>query len=275
MPILVDNASRVLFQGISSDDDIYQMQQCIAYGTKVVGGIYSQKKNQELLERPMFGTVREAAKRTGCDVVLLFNQPKEAKEALLEAIYASISLIVCMCDEVPLHDMVEVLQALKRFPHVRLLGPRSSGLISPGQCKAGLMPGYIFKEGSVGILSSSSTLMYEAVLQTTKKEIGQSTCVVQGVYPLIATSTVEILDLFYRDVTTEAIMLLGEIDPTQEKEIIEWVKRNTLKPLIAFVTGQEGTNLKTRLALAKAGVLLAENISLLGEVAYKAVRPLA
>jgi succinyl-CoA synthetase alpha subunit len=272
MPILVDSSSKVLFQGVYSESDIYQIQQCIAYGTKVMGAVHSPKRGQEFLGRPFFGTVEEAKKKTDCNVSLLFTPPEEAKEALLEAVCASIPLIICLCEEVPIHDMVEVLQVKKSFPAVRLIGPHSSGLLTPGQCMIGRMPGYIFKDGCVGILSSSGSLMYEAVLQTTKKELGQSTCLVQGLYPLVITPTIDILELFYKDVVTEVIMILGEIDPNQEEEIIDWMKRKPLKPIIACLTGGGEAHLKTRLSFAKAGALVVENITKLGDAAYKALR---
>lgn len=271
MPILVDSSSRVLLQGIGSEMDVYQMQQFIAYGTKIAGAIYPLRQGRELLERPLFKTVKEAKKRTGCTVTIIFHPSHQVKDVLIESIYAKIPLIVCLCDAVPLHDMVEVFQVLRQFPEVRLIGPCSGGIISPGQCRAGFMPGYIYKEGCVGILSSSSTLLYEAVLQTTKNDLGQSTCLVQGVYPLISTSTVELLEMFYKDVATEAIMLLGEVDPTQEKEICEWVKRKTLKPFIALTTGLGEESLNIRLSLAKAGALVAENISRLGTLTYQSL----
>ena len=275
MPILIDSSSRVLFQGMNTEADLYQMQQSMSYGTKVVGALSSQKREGELVGVPLFSTVAEARKKTGCNATILFQPLSEIKEGLIESIYASIPLIVCLVDKIPLHDMVEVFQTLKTFQHVRLIGPNSSGLITPRQCKVGRMPGYLFSEGCVGILSTSSNLLYEAVVQTNRKELGQSTCVVQGHYPLIATRTVDFLDMFYRDVATEVLMLLGEIDPAQEEEILEWVRKNPLKPFMAFITGQENDTLRTRVALAKAGAHMVEDLSLLGDMAYTIARPFA
>lgn len=275
MPILVDSSSKVLFQGVNTESDLGQLQQSISYGTKVVGVISPKKSGEEVLGVPTFATVAEARRKTGCTTTVLFQPIHEMKEGLLESIYASVPLIICLLEKLPLHDMVDVFQTLKKFPNVRLIGPNSFGLITPRQCKIGRMPGYLFMEGCVGILSSSSNLLYEAALQLNRKNLGQSTCIVQGSYPLVATRWVDFFDMFYRDAATEVLLFLGSIDPAQEEESIEWVRKNTLKPFIAFLTGQENNTLRTRVALAKAGAHVVEDLSLLGERVYAIARPLA
>lgn len=266
MPILIDSSSRLLFQGVHSEQDIYQLQQCIAYGSKFVGGIAPGKRGQELLGIPLFETVQEAKKKTGCTVSVLFTQKADIKEALLESLYSSLSCIVCLCEKVPLHDMVDVYSLSSCS---RIVGPSSSGIITPGQCKAGRMPGYLFKEGCVGILSSSETFLYEAAIQTTKEELGQSTCLVQGVYPLPGLSLVAIADLFYKDVATKVILLLGSMTDRQVQQLIDWKEGKNLKPIVAYVTGSEESVLHQRRSLTQAGIFVTENISLLGTLSKK------
>ncbi|MBS0655341.1 MAG: succinate--CoA ligase subunit alpha [Verrucomicrobia bacterium] len=238
MPILVNSESRVICQGITGKAGSFHTQQCIAYGSHVVGGVTPGKGGQSFdQELPIFDSVREAKEKTGCDVSMIFVPAQYAADAIMEAEDAGIRLIVCITEGIAVHDMLEVSRVLRRSSTSRLIGPNCPGVITPGQCKVGIMPGYIHRPGSVGIVSRSGTLTYEAVWQITQAGLGQSTCVGIGGDPLNGTNFVDVVQLFEQDPQTEAILLIGEIGGEAEEEAAEWIRASCTKPVVAFVAG--------------------------------------
>lgn len=259
MPILVDTSSRVICYGMETLPGLFHMQQCMAYGTNIVGCVAPTKGGQEVLGRPLYSTIQEARRKTGCSVALVAVDAENALEAILEAEYAGVELIVCLTSGVPLHDMSEVLEIVQRNGKARLIGPRSVGLISPGQCKAGTMPAYIHMPGCCGILSTSGTLMYEAVVQTSKLGLGQSTCVDIGSDTIIGSSMSDILTLFNRDPETKAILVLGPLLEADEAELLNWTRSYAQKPVVAYLPGRVATEHH------KSGVFFVENPIRLGD----------
>ena len=236
MSILIDEKTRLLVQGITGGEGSFQTQRIIEYGTNVVAGVTPGKGGTEILGVKVFDTVEAAVKETGANASIIFVPPAFAADAILEAADASIPLVVCITEGIPVSDMVMVHAYLKGKP-TRLIGPNCAGVISPGKCKAGLMVGEIHLPGNVGVVSRSGTLTYEAVAQLTSLGIGQSTCVGIGGDPLPGSTFVDILKLFQADNDTKAVVLIGEIGGTAEQEAAKFIKEQMTKPVVAFVAG--------------------------------------
>lgn len=237
MSILVGNHSRVIVQGITGKEGGFHARQCREYGTNLVGGVTPGKGGQDFDGLPVFDTVFEARETTGCNVSLIFVPPPFAADAILEAIEAGIELIVCITEGIPVNDMVKVNAALKSSAS-RLIGPNCPGIITPGQAKIGIMPGFIHTPGRVGLISKSGTLTYEAVNQLSELGIGQSTCIGIGGDPIIGTKYIDLLSLFEKDRDTDAVVLIGEIGGSLEVEAAHWIRDNMSKPVIGFIAGQ-------------------------------------
>lgn len=237
MSILVDEKTRVLGQGITGSGGSFHIQRCVEYGTKVVAGVTPGKGGSQILGVPVFNTVGEAMEETGANTSIIFVPPAFASDAILEAVDAGISLVICITEGIPVLDMVRVHCYLKGKP-TRLIGPNCPGVLTPGKCKVGLMAGDIVMPGNVGVVSRSGTLTYEAVFQLTKLGIGQSTCVGIGGDPLPGTNFVDILELFENDRDTKAVVLIGEIGGTLEQEAAQFIKEKMTKPVIAFIAGR-------------------------------------
>jgi len=235
--ILVDRNTRVVIQGITGKEGMFHMGQMVEYGTRVLSGVTPGKGGQRVDGIPIFNTVRDAVSETGANVSAIFVPPGFAADAIMEAADSGVSLIVCFTEGIPTLDMITVYHYVKKRG-VRLIGPNTPGIISPGKCKVGLMAGYIHKEGSVGVISRSGTLTYEVVYQLTKRGIGQTTCVGIGGDQIIGLSFVDLLELFEEDSDTEAVVLIGEIGGTAEEEAAEYISRNVTKPVIAFIAGR-------------------------------------
>jgi succinyl-CoA synthetase alpha subunit len=237
MSVLIYKESRVIIQGFTGTEGTYHAQQMIEYGTQVVGGVTPGKGGQKHLDKPIFDTVREAVNHTGSDVSVIFVPPAFAADAILESAEAGIGVIVCITEGIPIQEMVKV-KAFLSTKKSQLIGPNCPGIISPGEAKAGIMPGFIHKKGTVGIVSRSGTLTYEAVDQVTKIGLGQSTCIGIGGDPIIGTSTLEAIKLLMNDPQTEGIIMIGEIGGTMEIEAAEWIKDYGTKPVVGFIAGQ-------------------------------------
>jgi succinyl-CoA synthetase alpha subunit len=237
MSVLVDRNTRLIVQGFTGKEGTFHTQQAIAYGTHVVGGVVPGKGGTTHLDLPVFDTVAQAVKETGANASVIFVPPPFAADAIMEAADAGLPLVVCITEGIPTLDMVRVWQFLQGRP-TRLIGPNCPGIISPGKCKIGIMPGHIHKEGNVGVVSRSGTLTYEAVGQLTRLGIGQSTCIGIGGDPIIGTNFVDALKLFNEDPETGAIVMIGEIGGNAEETAAAYVKANVRKPVIGFVAGQ-------------------------------------
>ncbi|MFH1378005.1 MAG: succinate--CoA ligase subunit alpha [Planctomycetota bacterium] len=247
MAILVHSGTRVLCQGITGSAGLFHTTQCVRYGTAVVGGVTPGKGGQTVsatgpddqpVTIPVFDTVREAVYSTDADATMIFAPPPFAADAILEAADAGISVICCITEGIPTLDMARVMKALNMFPAVRLIGPNCPGVITPGQCKIGIMPGYIHKPGTVGIVSRSGTLTYEAVWQLSNAGLGQSTCVGIGGDPIKGTDFIDVLKLFESDSETTAVLMIGEIGGTSEEKAAEYIKNEMTKPVAAFIAGR-------------------------------------
>lgn len=237
MSILVDKNTKVLCQGFTGKQGTLHSEQAIEYGTNMIGGVTPGKGGQKHLGLPVYNTVREAVDATGVDASVIYVPAPFCKDSILEAADAGVKLIVCITEGVPVQDMLEVKVYLKNNTHARLIGPNCPGIITPGACKIGIMPGSIHLSGRVGIVSRSGTLTYEAVKQTTDHGFGQSTCIGIGGDPIPGMSFIDALALFEKDIQTEAIVLVGEIGGSQEEEAAEYIKSHVKKPVVAYIAG--------------------------------------
>ena len=238
MSVLVNKHSRVLVQGFTGKEGSVHAEQMIAYGTTVIGGVTPGKGGQTHLNLPIFDTVSKAVNATGANVSIIFVPPRFAADSIMEAADAGIEVVICITEGIPVQDMVRAKQFVKTRSKCRLIGPNCPGIITPEEAKVGIMPGFIHKKGTVGIVSRSGTLTYEAVDQVTKAGMGQSTCIGIGGDPIIGTTTKEAVELLMNDPETEGIIMIGEIGGGMEAEAAEWVKKHGTKPVVGFIAGQ-------------------------------------
>src|ERR1700732_1819246 len=236
MSILVDKSTKIICQGFTGKQGTFHSEQCIAYGSQVVGGVTRGRGGQQHLGLPVFDTAKEAVARTGATVSMIYVPAPFAADAILEAADAGVELIVCIPEGIPVNDMVRVKMTLASYK-TRLIGPNCPGIITPGECKIGIMPGFIHKRDRVGIVSRSGTLTYEAVFQTTHIGLGQSTCVGIGGDPVRGMNFIDVLELFERDPRTEGIILVGEIGGSDEEAAARYIRRFVAKPVVAYVAG--------------------------------------
>jgi len=238
MSVLVNETTRVLFQGFTGKEATFHASQSIAYKTQVVGGVTPGKGGQTHLDLPVFNTVADGVKATGANASVIFVPPPFAADAIMEAADAGVALVVCITEGIPAADMLRAWTYLKGHPNTRLIGPNCPGIISPGKCKIGIMPAHIHLQGHVGVVSRSGTLTYEAVGQLTKLGIGQSTCIGIGGDPIIGTSFTDAIGLFNDDPDTHAIVMIGEIGGNAEETAAAFIQANVKKPVIGFIAGQ-------------------------------------
>jgi len=282
MSVLVNASSKIICQGITGSQGTFHTEQCIEYGTQIVGGVTPGRGGQEHLGVPVFNSVIEAKENIEFEVSMIFVPPKFAVDAIMAAIEAEVELIVCITEGIPVQDMIKIKAALKNSLSV-LLGPNCPGIITPDESKIGIMPGFIHQRGSIGIISRSGTLTYEAVHQTTKHGLGQSTCIGIGGDPIKGLNFIDCLELFESDTETQGIVLVGEIGGSDEEKAAEYIKEHVTKPVVAYiagvsappgkrmghsgaiVTGKEGTADSKYEALQEAGVHTVESPALIGE----------
>jgi succinyl-CoA synthetase alpha subunit len=237
LAILVDKNTRLAVQGITGKEGSFHARQCKEYGTNIVAGITPGKGGTVHEGTPIFNTVEEAVEKEGANASVIFVPPPFAADAILESVAAGVDLVICITEGIPTIDMVRVMSVIARS-RSRLIGPNCPGIISPGKCKIGIMPGRIFREGSVGVVSRSGTLTYEAVHQLSERNIGQSTCIGIGGDPVIGTNFIDALTLFNQDPETEAIVMVGEIGGTAEEQASKFIKENVKKPVVGFIAGR-------------------------------------
>src|SRR6202167_3721003 len=291
MSVLVDKQTRLIVQGFTGKEGTFHAEQAIAYGTSVVGGVTPGKGGSKHLNLPVFNTVAQAVKETGANATVIFVPPPYAADAIMEAADAGLALIVCITEGIPAIDMVKAW-AFLQGKSSRLIGPNCPGVISPGKCKIGIMPGHIHLEGHVGVVSRSGTLTYEAVGQLTKLGIGQSTCIGIGGDPIIGTNFVDALTLFNDDPDTHAIVMIGEIGGNAEETAAAFIKRHVKKPVVGFIAGRtappgrrmghagaiisggSGAASDKIAALQAAGTAVAESPALIGQTLASAIGPL-
>ena len=252
MSVLIDRGTRVIVQGITGNHGRFHAGQMIEYGTDVAGGTRPGKGGESILDRPIFDTVAEARERTGADCSVIFVPPPLAADAILEAVDAGLRLVVCITEGIPVRDMQLVRARVDRGDS-RLLGPNCPGLLTPGQSKVGIMPGTIASPGSVGVVSRSGTLTYEAVYALTERGIGQSTCIGIGGDPVNGTDFIDVLELFERDARTDRVVLIGEIGGTDEQRAADYIRREMSKPVVCFIAGRTAPEGKT---MGHAGALV-------------------
>lgn len=290
MAILVNKKTKLIVQGITGQAGMFHAEQCKEYGTRLVGGVTPGKGGREIFGVPVFDTVAEAKEAVHPDATLIFVPAPYCADAILEAEEAGIPLIVCITEGIPIRDMLEVKRVMNASKISRLIGPNCPGIITPGECKIGIMPGYIHKKGSIGIVSRSGTLTYEAVWQTTKLGLGQSTCVGIGGDPLNGTNFIDCMKEFERDPETQAVLLIGEIGGDAEEQAAEWAAKHCKKPIAVFIAGATappgkrmghagaiisgglGTAAQKYEAFRNAGAVITESPAEMGEAVKKAMK---
>jgi succinyl-CoA synthetase alpha subunit len=289
MSVLVGKHTRLVVQGFTGKEGSFHAEQMIAYGTNVIGGVTPGKGGTKHLDRPVFDTVADSVEKEGANTSIIFVPPAFAADAITEACFAGIKLIICITEGIPVQDMIRAKAVVQRFG-ARLIGPNCPGVITPGQAKVGIMPGFIFTPGPIGVISRSGTLTYETVDQLSKIGLGQSTAIGIGGDPVIGTTHTDAVKLFADDADTEAIILIGEIGGTAEEEAAAYIKQHVKKPVVAFIAGQtappgrrmghagaivsggKGTAAEKMKALAEAGITVVEHPAVIGETVKSVLR---